>query len=315
MPRTRPASIRQAELWQSLEQLGYCRNPTLRWILHGFDENFEKNLHELKTTWNQKARAYYRDVLSLNTRETPLQVTWKLDDNGGFIRLVEERYPDLDFAELVALRRYLAEAKRVDGYFSDDMLAKNALQESRRFAESSLKAYDLKEIVKTLFQFYRRNPDADIFGRYYLKAHAIEVYIVPCIVFSMLIEEDFLDMAIGTMAHELAHGFHHVGADKDGLTWKTFSQVEPELVEGLAEFYTREYARSIESSRPQVLRAFKKTVAYLPEPYRRYEQWGAGHGLETVYQAFIEARRNDVRTFDAFENGLKEAGHRLREGQ
>ena len=109
--------------------------------------------------------AYYRDVLSLNTRETPLQVTWKLDDNGGFIRLVEERYPDLDFAELVALRRYLAEAERVDGYFSDDMVAKNALQESRRYAETSLKAYDLKEIVKTLFQFYRRNPDADIFGR------------------------------------------------------------------------------------------------------------------------------------------------------
>ena len=191
MPSIRPASIRQAELWQGLEQLGDCRNPTLRWILHGFDENFEKKLRELKTTWNQKARAYYRDVLSLNTRETPLQVTWKLDDNGGFIRLVEERYPDLDFAELVALRRYLAEAERVDCYFSDDMVAKNALQESRRYAESSLKAYDLKEIVKTLFQFYRRNPDADIFGKYYLKAHAIEVYIVPCIVFSMLIEEEF----------------------------------------------------------------------------------------------------------------------------
>ena len=59
MPSIRPASIRQAELWQGLEQLGECRNPTLRWILHGFDENFEKKLHELKTTWNQKVRAYY----------------------------------------------------------------------------------------------------------------------------------------------------------------------------------------------------------------------------------------------------------------
>lgn len=314
MPSIRPESIRQAELWQGLEQLGECRNPTLRWILQGFDQNFEKKLHELKTTWNQKIRTYYRDVLSLNTRETPLQVIWKLDDNGWFIRLVEERYPDLDFAELVALRRYITEAKQVDGYFTD-MIAQNALNESRRYAEERLKIYDLKEIVKTLFQFYRRSPDSDIFGKYYLKTHAIEVYIVPCIVFSMLIEEDFLDMAIGTMAHELAHGFHHVGADKDGLTWSTFAQCEPELVEGLAEFYTREYARSIENSRPQVLRAFKKTAAYLPEPYRRYEQWGTGHGLETVYQAFIEARRNDVRTFDAFDSGLKETGRRLREAE
>ncbi len=313
MPRNRMESLRQPEIRQGLQLLDQCRNPTLRWILEGFDQNFEKKLHELKTTWNQKIRAFYRDVLSLNTRETPLQVTWKLDDNGGFIRLIEQRYPDLDFAELVALRRYLAEAKRVDRYFAD-MLSQNALQESCRYAESRLKAYDLKEIVKTLFQFYQRSPGSDIFGKYYLKTHSIEVYIAPCIVFSMLIEEDFLDMAIGTMAHELAHGFHHVGADKDGFTWRTFSRVESELVEGLAEFYTREYARSIESSRPQVLSAFIKTAAYLPAPYRRYEKWGDGHGLETVYQAFIEARRNDVRTFDAFEMGLTDAGLRLREG-
>ena len=33
----------------------------------------------------------------------------------------------------------------------------------------------------------------------------------------MLIEENFMDMTIGTLAHELAHGFHHAAADKDGL--------------------------------------------------------------------------------------------------
>ena len=312
MPNPPSVVIEQAELWQHLDS---CHNPTLRWILSGFAEHFEKKLHELKTTWNQKVRAYYRDVLSLNTRESPLQITWKLDDNGDFIGLVEERYPNLDFAKLVALRRYLDEIEKVDGYFSDDKFAKDALQTSRRYAESSLKTYDLKEIVGTLFKFYQRSPDADIFGRYYLRSHAIEVYIVPCIVFSMLIKEDFLDMAINIMAHELAHGFHHVGADKDGYTWRTFSQVEIGLVEGLAQFYTRQYASSIESSRPQVLRAFKKTEHYLPEPYRRYEQWGTGYRLESVYQAFIEARRNDMRTFVDFENCLKETGRRLGERQ
>ena len=315
MPGIRPEFICQAELLQGLKQLNYCSNPTLRWIVHGFEKNFQKKLHELKTTWNQKVRAYYRDVLSLNTRETPLQVIWKLDDNGCFIRLVEDRYPNLDFAELVTLRRYIAEAKQVEQYFYNEPDASNALHASRRYAETKLKIYNLKDIVKTLFHFFRRSPNADIFGSNNLKSHVIEIYIVPCIVFSMLIEEDFLDMAIGTLAHELAHGFHHIGADKDGQTWMEFSQVELELVEGLAEFYTREYARSIEGSRPEVLRAFKKTANYLPDPYRRYEQWGSERGLETVYQAFIEARRNDIRTFDAFENGLKEAGRRLREGK
>ena len=58
-----------------------------------------------------------------------------------------------------------------------------------------------------------------------------------------------------------------------------------------------------------------ETSGYLPEAYRRYEQWSTGHGLEIVYQAFIEARRTDIQTFDVFGQGLTEAGRRLRAGQ
>ena len=46
--------------------------------------------------------------------------------------------------------------------------------------------------------------------------------------------------------------------------------------------------------------------------YLRYALW---FGRLVSYQAFIKARRNDVRTFDAFECSLVEAGHRLRAGQ
>jgi len=303
---------RQSELWSSLNQLEACRNPTLRWILLGFEEKFEQKIFAVKNTWNQKIRSFYREVLSLNTRESPLQVTWLLDDNGAFIELIETRYPDLDFERLVAFRRYLSEVGRVQNYF-DDLVAQEALTQTREYVAESLKAYDLKDIVKTLFRFYQRCPGSDIFGRYYLKKHSIEIYIVPCIVFSMLIEEDFLDMAIGTLAHELAHGFHHVGADKDGFAWDRFGLVESALVEGLAEFYTREFCRGVQGTRPQVLRAFNKTANYLPDEYRRYEQWNEGHGLETIYQAFIEARRNDVKSFEEFGRYLTMSAKRLGE--
>ena len=88
--------VRQGELWSGFDQLEECRNPTLQWILRGFDQNFEQKLHELKTTWNHKIRAFYRDVLSLNTRHSPLQVSYKLDDNGSFIKLIEDQYPKLN---------------------------------------------------------------------------------------------------------------------------------------------------------------------------------------------------------------------------
>jgi hypothetical protein len=213
-------------LWSGLSQMEGCRNPTLRWILHGFDQNFEKNLDELKTTWNQRIRDYYRDVLSLNTRRAPIRTTYKLDDNGRFIQLIEDNFPDLDFAELVALRRYVDEVERVNKYYSDSY-AQDGLFKSKDYANARLTAYDLNDIIRRLFDFYQRSPDADVFGRYYQNKHVIEIYVVPCIIISMLIEEDFLDMAIGTLAHELAHGFHHVGADKDGATWKTFGSVDP----------------------------------------------------------------------------------------
>ena len=307
-------SLRQGDLWPELSQLGGCRNPILKWILNGFDKHFDSNLTELKTTWNQSIRTFYRDVLSLNTKKSPLHTHWKLDNNGRFIQLIEDRYPSLDFAELVALRRYVVEVENVEAYFTEDMIAQGSLRDSKEYAIAQLKAYDLKEIVKTLFDFYNRSPDSDIFGSYFLKTHVIEIYIVPCIIFSMLIEEDFLDMAIGTLAHELAHGFHHKGADKDGVVWDKFGLAEPALVEGLAEFYTREFAQSFTNSRPSILRTFGKTAKYLPEIYKRYEQWGSEYGLETVYQAFIETRRNDIQTFDCFGQALADAGRRLMTG-
>ncbi len=310
MTSVRIRTKRQGELWKELDELEECRNPTLQWILHGFDEKFEEKLDQLKTTWNQKIRAYYRDALSLSTKKAPILVTYKLDDNGTFVRLIEELYPNLDFAELVALRRYIAEVKRVKSYFTAEN-SRAALFESRMYAESQLEVYDLKEIIHRLFDFYKRSPASDIFGRYSLTNHRIEIYIIPCIIFSMLIEEDFLDMAVGTLAHELAHGFHHVGSDKDGEHWQTFGCVEFALVEGLAEYYTREFARTIAGDSPHVLRAFEKTSKYLPEEYRRYEEWGEGFGLEAVHQAFIEARRNDVRGFDEFQEGLHRADQRL----
>lgn len=310
MPGIGSATLRQKELWDDLHYLTRCKNPTLRWILSGFESNFEQKIYELKTVWNQKIRTYYRDVLSLNTKNTPLTVTYRLDDNRKFIQLIENHFPELDFAELVAFKRYINEAEKVMPYFTD-MVALESLMASKEHAELHLKRYDLTKIVKTLFDFYQRSPESDVFGRYYISKHTIEIYIIPCIIFSMLIEEDFLNMAVGTLAHELAHGFHHVGADKDDQIWETFANAEPSLLEGLAEFYTREFCKSITSIQPAILRTFDKTSKHLPVEYTKYLEWGDDFGLETIYQEFIETRRNDIRTFKEFHRGLNNTQKRL----
>jgi len=287
------------------------RNPTLNWILNGFGENFEHKLNTVKKTWNQKIRNFYRDILSLSTRDNPIQATFLVDDDGRFTDLIEKYYPGLDFAEMVALKRYVSEVDRVEQYYKG-VHEHEQLSSSKQYALDRLQYYDLREIIRRLFDLYNRTPGSDVFGRYYITKHTVEVYLLPCIIFSMLIEEDFLDMLIGTLAHELAHGFHHVGRDKDGFIWNEFSKAEPSLVEGLAEFYTREFARSVEITRPTVLQAFKKTARFLSPEYRRYEQWGDTLSHEAVYQAFIETRRSGVLGFEEFERGLARTSVRLR---
>ena len=109
----------------------------------------------------------------------------------------------------------------------------------------------------------------------------------------------------------LAHGFQHVGADKDNKIWDTFHKAELTLVEGLAEFYTREFCSTLSNSHPSIIRTFDKTSMYLPEQYRKYQEWSNDYGLETVYQEFIETRRNGTCSFDEFHKGLKVTHKRL----
>jgi hypothetical protein len=236
-----------------------------------------------------------------------------LDDNGQFINAIEDKYPDLDFAELVALKQYVSAGEMGHKYFSEPD-AKSALETSLAYARLRLQAYDLRAIVNNLFALFRRTPRNDVFGSYRVGSQVIHVYVVPCMIFGMVIEEDFADMAIGILAHELAHGLHHVGEDKDGNMWSGFGRATDELVESLAEYYAREFARHASGTRPGLLRAFDKTTPFLAREYRRYEEWEDRYSYEAVYQTLVTARRNYVLEFDDFTEILDETRHRLGRG-
>lgn len=293
-----------------LQHYRSAKNPTLQWILHGFEPKFGERLHELRVNWNQRIRAYYREVLGLSTASNPLKVSFSLDDGGEFLRLIEEEFPDLNFEALVALNKYRFEAEEVAQYFNDSE-AETALATSISYAQSEVDKHKLEEVIRRLFDFYRKSPDSDLFGRYSFSNQHLEVFLVPCIIFAMVIQEDFLDVAIGTLAHELAHGFHHVGTDKDNEYWTVFPSAELDLVEGLAEYYTKQFCQSVRTARPGILRAFEKTSEKLPSQYRSYQEWEADVGLETVYQAFIEARRKGIKSQEEFIRCLDKTRGRL----
>ena len=82
--------------------------------------------------------------------------------------------------------------------------------------------------------------------------------------------------------------------------WDGFENVDTELVESLAEFYTREFVRHYQAERPGLLFAFEETARYLPPAYNRYREWDENSARESIYQALIRARRTGVSSFDHF---------------
>ena len=69
------------------------------------------------------------------------------------------------------------------------------------------------------------------------------------------------DLAVVTLAHELAHGYTHQGRDIDGLSWADdgFARSALEVKEGLAQFYTAVVAERLGSRAPGVFAAVRQT--------------------------------------------------------
>ena len=112
-------------------------------------------------------------------------------------------------------------------------------------------------------------------------------------------------LALITLTHELAHAYTHLGADTDGNRWDSrhFGISEPEIVEGLAQYYTRKVLQRLENKVPGVTEAFDTLADGQPEPYSRFRDW-LDFDSEDVRRAMIETRRHNLIGIEKFEAHL-----------
>ena len=61
---------------------------------------------------------------------------------------------------------------------------------------------------------------------------------MPIALIAAMINVRMEDLAVVTLAHELGHGYTHLGRDIDGTSWDTsgFSKSDSAVKEGLAQF-------------------------------------------------------------------------------
>lgn len=144
--------------------------------------------------------------------------------------------------------------------------------------------------------------ETDILGVYRFAAgmaSQVDLYWMPIAMLAAMLDIRIEDLTIVVLAHELAHGYTHIGRDIDGTQWSDegFSKTDLNIVEGLAQFYTEVVANRISNRLPGVLLAYERLLELQSEPYLAHLRWvnnDAQQRGETIRFAMISARSRGV---------------------
>lgn len=143
---------------------------------------------------------------------------------------------------------------------------------------------------------------ADYLGCYFYppgRAPWIEIYWMPIALLAAMLDLRMEDLAVVTLAHELGHGYTHLGRDIDGASWDTvgFSKSDAEVKEGLAQFYTEVVTQRIAGRQPGAHEAYTRFLEMQSGPYLAHKEWLKNQPhqrSETIRFALLASRTKGV---------------------
>ena len=145
----------------------------------------------------------------------------------------------------------------------------------------------------------------------------VDLYWMPIAMFAAILDVPIEDLTLVVLAHELAHGYTHLGRDIDGEQWgdEAFQEAELDIVEGLAQFYAEVVTTRIAAQTPGPLAAYKKLLALQSGPYRAHENWvktKPGQKGEIVRFAMVAARKMAIGETKQWDELLKKTEANLK---
>jgi hypothetical protein len=292
------------------------KNKSVNAIICEFEKEYLEIFELAKTKWNHSIRDFHRDATGLKLsrglgkgRSMNIIIRFFPDCNDEFIRIIDQYFPELDFLEYLKTRALNSALEESTRYFNKDIVGKFHYS-LKTHCQKYLKKYNLKNIQSLLF--LELGKSKDIFGAYFYKDSRIELYYVPLILFSQLNEIDLEHLIVIILAHELAHAYHHIGLDTDGISWINMSDADLGIKEGLAQYYTALYIQEQKNLYPRLETTYLKLLEFQTGPYRVHESWLKSVKKEHVKHAFNVARRNGISKNDKFEDILKQAREQLK---
>jgi hypothetical protein len=170
---------------------------------------------------------------------------------------------------------------------------RSQLEGARAVAAALQQAAQAERVVKQITEIHE-----DILGAYRFPAGQgswVELYWLPIAMVAAMADVAIEDITVVVLIHELAHGYTHVGRDIDGENWTTggFGGSAPEVVEGVAQFYTEIIAERLAARTPGLFAAYQALLEFQSGPYVVHREWLKGDRKqlgETVRFTLIAAR-------------------------
>lgn len=276
---------------------------------------YKLEFEKVKKEWLPEIREFMRDETGLTLhqrrkekkilKDTNLNFDYVTDHEGEFVKMIDEKFPNLDFEELIANRSLFSELKKSEKYFSSDNKPNQEFFGLKKFVNNFLKENDVENIILQLFK--NKSSNFDIFGSYTFATSRVQIFYLPLILFSRIKEISLENVLVVTLVHEIGHAFHHAGKDKDGVKWNLMSQSDIHIIEGLAQYYTSRFVDVYSSQYPTLKEAYDTILSCQSGPYLVHQNWRGQFKKEHVKHALTVIRRNQKLKYEDFMIILNQA--------
>lgn len=210
--------------------------------------------------------------------------------------------------------RLVSELARINRHLPEcDERYTHALEDSIELANLLLERSSADDFLMSLLFI-----QDDILGQYIPKdtGGEIHLYWAAIGIFARLLRVEIEHLTAVVLAHELAHGYTHLGKDADHESWDTetmFRRVDRAVVEGLAQYYTDIVSEALGDTKAAgvheaYLRLRRRQRGY----YRVHDRWVEAYTSEVVRSALLEYRRQASTSRYDFERMLETERGRLK---
>ncbi|MBL7766289.1 MAG: hypothetical protein JNJ58_09365 [Chitinophagaceae bacterium] len=309
---------KQAQLRLLENTIYVIQNKSVLRMAEHYSVEFGPILSKVRQKWSSVIMEYLRDETGLrlresklksspkgNTKDKNLKYTVVLDRNEIFLKTLDKNYPDLDFDEFLANRNLKSAMDRALDYYPENGKAINYQFKSvHKYLKYYLDKYKVEEILEQLYT--NKDRSLDIWGTYNLNNSHIELYIIPLVLFTKLFPIDLEYALLTTLVHEMAHAFHHIGKDSEGLEWESMGNSDDNIVEGLAEYYTWQFVEDHKDQHPEMKKTYDYMYKCLGGPYIIFQEWiHNGYSRDHVRIALQATRRYGIIKYEEFLEKLK----------